>query len=178
MPAKTMTAPDVLTSPALLRNLAEMKGTCVTIYLGAHKPGSGSNAQRIRLVHMLSEAEALLNDRAVPPAEQDALLAPLAGDTDAELAAKGRRAMEGAHMPDLRHAVDLYMDAGPAKKTAALDGILREAAAGRVLHLFIAGEAADEAVNAAAVETWRHDGHVWCLDEPLAGAAVAAVFRW
>ena len=125
---------------------------------------------------------------------------PDGGLSDAELAEKGRRAMQGWRPGEARHALDLYLRAGPGKKSAEIEEILRAAAAGRVLHLFLAGKAGqtgdvekilgrvqpsgatsgehDHLDNAAAVETLRHNGHVWMVDDPLDGSAAAAVFRW
>ncbi len=125
---------------------------------------------------------------------------PDGGATDAELAEKGRAAIRGWQPVELLHAVDLYQRAGTGKKSVEIEEILRAAAAGRVLHLFVTGDPAesgdvdhilervlpsgspvghdDNLANAAAVETWRHGGSVWQLDEPLDRAAVAAVFRW
>lgn len=125
---------------------------------------------------------------------------PDGGWTDSELADKGRAIIKQWRPSETQHAVDLYLRAGPGKKATEMQEILQAAAAGRVLHLFLAGALTetgdvdkilgrvlpsgatrnehDHLANAAAVETWRHDGQVWSLDEPLDGAAVAAVFRW
>ena len=124
---------------------------------------------------------------------------PDGGWTDAELAGKGRAAVKDWRPAETQQAIDLFLRAGPGKKATVMEEILQAAAAGRVLHLFLAGELSgtgdvdkilgrvlpsgatpnerDHLANAAAVETWRHDGQVWSLDEALDGSAVAAVFR-
>ena len=136
-----------------------------------------------------------------------ALLAPEAiegspdgGWTDADMAAKGRVAIKDWRPAEVNHAVDLYMRAGPDKKSTEVEGLLRAAAAGRVLHLFLdsrLGETGDvdrilgrtllsgairceedHLANAAAVETWRHDGQVWCIEGGLESSSVSAVYRW
>ena len=125
---------------------------------------------------------------------------PDGGSTDAELARKGRAAIKAWRPSETRHAIDLFLRAGPGKRATVMEEILKAAAAGRVLHLFLAGKLSetgdvdkilgrvlpsgatrnddDHLANAAAVETWRHDGQVWSLDEALDGAAAAALFRW
>ena len=125
---------------------------------------------------------------------------PDAGATDAELAARGRVALKSFRPADELHAVDLFLRAGTGKKSSEIEEILRASAAGRVMHLFLSGEGVqtgdvdrildrvlpsgaprgkqDNLANAAAVETLRHGGAVWWLDEPLEQSSAAAVFRW
>lgn len=125
---------------------------------------------------------------------------PDGGITDAELAAKGRAALKWWRPAEAVRAAEQYQRAGAGKKATEVEAILRAAAEGRVMHLFIAGElpetgnvdrildrippsgspgeGPDNLANAAAVETWRHDGHVWLGGEPLDGSAIAALFRW
>jgi hypothetical protein len=125
---------------------------------------------------------------------------PDAGRTGPELAEKGRAALRSWQPAEMRHAIELYMKDGPGKKSAEMDEILREAAAGRVMHLFLTGDISqrgnvdlilgrvlpsgsplgdrDNLANAAAMETWRHHGQVWSVDEAVDGTAIAAVFRW
>ncbi len=380
MPANTFAETEARPALEALPDLAAMEGTCITIYLGAHKPGSGSSPQRLRLVQMISAAEELLAARGILPTDREALLAPLrekagepglhaghagslvllrsprrfeqlrapwdvpdqlaveewplltplamglrahpgfillalskrhtrliecgpnyhralgwpagvpqgietvdnqgpqhsrsytgggvqvgldtsaekeprelhdfcrtvshalepllaqkglplilagaipelaayralnshpllvsqtiegspdAGVSDAELAEKGREAIAGWYPPEVQHARDLYLRSGPGKKSVEVEQILRAAFEGRVMHLFLAGESKetgdvdriagqvpqtgtarsdhDHLANAAAVETWRHNGQVWVLDEPLDGSAIAAALRW
>ncbi len=125
---------------------------------------------------------------------------PDMGWSDAELAENGRAAIRAWQPVEAVHAVDLYLRAGTGKKSVEIAEILRAAAAGRVLDLFLTGQSQDTGdvdqilgrvrprgspsgeddhlANAAAVETWRHGGSVWYLNEPLDGSAIAAVFRW
>lgn len=125
---------------------------------------------------------------------------PDGGWTEAQLAEKAREVMKGWCPPRERQASDMYLRAGPGKRADNLKAILRAAAEGRVMHLLLtqsdgekgdvnrilghipmSGEPTggeDHLVNAAAVETWRHGGEVWSVDEPLEGAATAAVLRW
>jgi hypothetical protein len=125
---------------------------------------------------------------------------PDAGGTGPELAGKARAALRSWQPSEMRHAIEVYLKDGPGKKSAEIGEILKEAAAGRVMHLFLTGEVTqtgnvdhilgrvlpsgsplsdhDNLANAAAVETWRHHGQVWSLDEAVDGTAIAAVFRW
>ena len=125
---------------------------------------------------------------------------PDGGWTDADMAERGRTAIEGWRPAEVNHAIDLYMRAGLEKKSTETGELLRAAAAGRVLHLFLDGGLGqtgdadhilgrtrlsgairceeDHLANAVAVETWRHGGQVWCVEGGLDGSTVAAVYRW
>jgi hypothetical protein len=126
---------------------------------------------------------------------------PDAGWTGAEMAEKGRAALRAFHSAAAVRAREHYGQAGAGKRSTEMTEILHAAGAGRLLHLFLVGNGAatgdadrilgrvllsgecrnedENLANAAAVETWRHGGEVWMLDEPLdGGAAVAAAFRW
>jgi hypothetical protein len=126
---------------------------------------------------------------------------PDAGWTDADLAGKGRIAARAFHSATALRAQDQYGQAGAGKRSTEMTEILRAAAEGRLLHLFLAGNGAangdvdrilgrvllsgacrnehENLANAAVIEAWRHGGEVWMLDEPLGdGAALAAAFCW
>ena len=68
-----------------LRELAELAGPCVTIYLAGHKAGSGSRPLRVRLHALLAKADEILEQRDVAPTDRERLLEPLkamAGDAE------------------------------------------------------------------------------------------------
>lgn len=60
-----------------LRELAEMAGPCVTLYLGGHKAGSGSRPMRVRLPALLTKAGEMLEQKGVAPTDRERLLEPL-----------------------------------------------------------------------------------------------------
>lgn len=71
-----------------LRELAELAGPCVTLYLAGHKAGSGSRPMRVRLHALLTKAGEILEQRDVALTDRERLLEPLhAMAADTEMAA-------------------------------------------------------------------------------------------
>jgi hypothetical protein len=103
------------------------------------------------------------------------------GRTGAELAERGRIEMRAWHPAEALHARELYLRDGTDKRSASAEEILRAASEGRVMHLLLLDGTVspqEDLANAAAVETWRHGGDVWCFEELPEATPMAAVFRW
>lgn len=125
------------------------------------------------------------------------------GMTDGQLSALARPLVSEWIDPDEARVLDQYRRAGRHLKSVETNEILAAAAAGRVLHLFVArggspqlgdvdrisghtrlaGEfasAGDDLTNAAMAETVRHSGNLWPLaaEQMPDGAGMAALLRY
>jgi hypothetical protein len=104
---------------------------------------------------------------------------------DLDLTRRARALISDWESPDERRARTQFLEAGPQRGIRALSGVVREACHGNVAHLFVCRDEIrpgdfdklsermvpaggfishhDDLVNAAAVETVLHSGHVWIL---------------
>lgn len=136
---------------------------------------------------------ALLVEEAVEGSPDD-------GITEAQLAERAAALLPVWRSEGERRAVEQFARAGAGRRATEVTEVVKAAFAGRVQHLFLAGDARqegdvdrivdrvrlsgeppsapDDLPNAAAVFTLRHGGSVWMPVEPVDGSTVAALLRF
>ncbi|MBM3796936.1 MAG: hypothetical protein FJW31_23470 [Acidobacteria bacterium] len=122
------------------------------------------------------------------------------GITDRQLAERAMPLLPAWRSEGEARALEQFARAGSGRRATEVSEVVRAAFAGRVQHLFLAGEARqegdvdrivdrvrlegqppsapDDLPIAAAVYTLRHGGTVWSPAEPVDGSTVAALLRF
>lgn len=155
--------------------------------------GLETEAPEPRLVAGTREALAEFREAAPTFASEFLTLSPDGGFSTVELLERARQALSEITPPAEKRVVDRLRDGGEREVHAVLEA----AAGGRVGHLFVEAGASmrgnvdfltrhvpmtgeymsadDDLYNAAAIETLRHGGQVWCVPPERMPAATSVV---